>query len=79
VCLVIQLHPHHYPDGPTWVKLIGILLSNLTLAWFAPLLGQQSSLLNNYEAFFEIFIVTFGDSDRECTSTSKLQYLHQGS
>jgi hypothetical protein len=23
--------------------------------------------------------VTFGDSDRECTSTSKLQYLHQGS
>jgi hypothetical protein len=39
------------------------LLSNITLAWFAPLLGQQSSLLNNYEAFFEKFIMIFGDSD----------------
>ncbi len=35
--------------------------------------------LNNYETFFEEFIMTFGNSDGECTSTNKLQSFHQGS
>jgi hypothetical protein len=35
--------------------------------------------LNNFEAFFEEFKMIFGDSDGNCTSTSKLRSLHQGS
>jgi hypothetical protein len=32
VHLVIQLHPHHYIDGPAHVGFIGTLLLGITLA-----------------------------------------------
>jgi hypothetical protein len=35
--------------------------------------------LNNFETFFEEFVMIFGDSDGNSTSISKLQSLHQGS
>ncbi len=38
--LVVQLHPHWYLTSPTQVGLINILLSNMTFAWFAPLLDH---------------------------------------
>jgi hypothetical protein len=34
VQLIIWLHPHHYPNGPAQVGLIGMLLSGTTLANF---------------------------------------------
>ncbi len=79
VCLVIWLHPHHYPYGSAQVRLINILLLGTTLTWFTQLLERQSSLLNNFEAFLKKFIATFGNSNRKCTSTSKLRSFHQGS
>jgi hypothetical protein len=34
--LDIQLHPHHYLNGPTQVGLGSTLLPSITLMWFAP-------------------------------------------
>ncbi len=34
--------------------------------------------MNDFEAFVEKFNATFENSDKECTSISKLQSLHQG-
>jgi hypothetical protein len=79
VRLVIQLHHHHYPDGLAQVKFIIILLSGITLTWFALLFEGQSSLLNNFEAILEEFIATFEDSKIKCTSNNKLQSFRQGS
>jgi hypothetical protein len=79
VHLVIQLHHHHYPDGLAQVRFIIILLSGITLTWFALLLEGQSSLSNNFETILEEFTATFGDSNVKCTSNNKLQSFHQGS
>jgi hypothetical protein len=53
-------------------RLIGTLLLGIALAWFAPFLECQFFLLNNFEAFFEEFGASFGDSDKERTTISKL-------
>jgi hypothetical protein len=79
VRLVIQLHPHQYPIGPTQVGLIGTLLSITTLVWFTPLLEHQSPLLNDFDGFLEEFNPTFRDSDKEHTFTIKIQSIYQGS
>ncbi len=52
-CLVIQLHPHGYPTCLVQVGLIGTLLSNMALVWFALLLKHQSPLLNEFETFLK--------------------------
>jgi len=70
VRLVIQLHPHCYPNYPTHVGLIGTLLLGASLTWFAPLLKRQSPLLNDFKVFVEEFSATFGDFDKEHTSTN---------
>jgi len=77
--LVIQLHPHQYPIGPTQVKLIGALLSGTTFVWFTPLLEHQSPLLNDFDGFLEEFNPTFKDSNKEHTFTIKMQSFCQGS
>jgi hypothetical protein len=41
------------------------LLLGTTLTWFAPFLERQFLLLNNFEAFFEEFGASFGNSDKE--------------
>jgi hypothetical protein len=69
--LVIQLHLHQYLTSPTQVELIGTLLSSTTFTWFAPFLEHQSPILNNFEGFLEEFNATFGDSDKEFTSSIK--------
>ena len=63
VCLVIQLHPSRYPTDASQVGLVGTLLSGTTLAWFVPLLEQESPLLNNFEEFISKFKACFGDTD----------------
>jgi hypothetical protein len=58
MCLDIQLHPHHYLNGPTQVDLVSILLLSITLVWFVPLLEHYSMILKhslkNLMPFFEI-------------------------
>jgi hypothetical protein len=53
------------------------LLLGTTLAWFAPLLKQQTPLLNDLKVFVEEFNTIFGDFDKEHTLTSKLQTFCQ--
>jgi hypothetical protein len=72
VCLFIWLLSHCYPSGLAQVNLINTLLLGTILMWFMPLLKHQSPLLNNFEAFNETFSATFGDLDKEHTSTNKL-------
>ncbi len=79
VCLVIQLHLHQYPIGPTQVEFISILLSSMALTWFTPLLEHQSPLFNDFEMLFEKFNATFGNLDKECTSNIKIRSFYQGS
>jgi hypothetical protein len=55
VHLTIQLHQHCYPNDRTQVGLISTLLSGITLACFAPLLGCQSPFFNYFKAFLENF------------------------
>jgi hypothetical protein len=78
VCLVIRLQPRRYPDGAAQVELVGTLLSGTALAWFAPLLEGQSPLLDDFESFVQEFSATFGDTDKERTSATKLRALQQG-
>jgi len=73
------LHQHYYQNDRTQVGFIGTLLSSTTLAWFTPLLEQQSPLLNHFEAFIGDFGASFSDSNKECTTTSKLRTFHQES
>jgi hypothetical protein len=55
-----------------------MLLLGTSLVWFAPLLEQQSPLLNDLEVFVEEFNTTFEDIDKKCTLTNKLQVFHKG-
>jgi hypothetical protein len=49
MCSFIQLHLHHYPNGPTQVRLINTLSSKMMLTWFAPLFKHQSPSFNNFK------------------------------
>ena len=51
VRLVIKLHPSRYPTNVARVGLVGTLLTGTALAWFAPLLGKHSPLLEDFEGF----------------------------
>jgi hypothetical protein len=69
MCLVIRLHPHWFPIGPTQIGFISILLLGKTLVWFAPLLEHQAPFLNNFETFLKKFNATFGKLDKERISS----------
>ena len=58
--------------------LVGTLLSGTTLAWFAPLLEKQSSLLNNFEEFITEFKACFEDTDSIRKEINKTRRLCQG-
>ena len=60
------------------VGLVGTLLSGTTLAWFAPLLEQESPLLNNFEEFISEFKICFGDTDSVRMTIKKIRRLRQG-
>ncbi len=79
MCLVIWLHFHQHPINPIQVGLIGILLSNMALAWFAPLLEHQSPLFNDFEVFFEKFNATFEHSNKKCMFNIKIRSFCQRS
>ena len=78
VHLVIQMHPTRYPTNASRVGLIGTLLSGTTLAWFAPLLEKESSLLGNFEEPIMDFKAYFRDINSVGTTINKLLRLRQG-
>jgi hypothetical protein len=43
--------------------------------WFMYLLEHQSPLLNDFETFAKEFCATFGNSNKDNTSTSKLDHF----
>ncbi len=75
MCIVIRLHPHQYPTSLVQVGLISTLLLGMALVWFAPLLKHQSPLLNDFEEFIEEFNATFGDFNKKCTYSIKIQFF----
>ena len=52
---------------------IGTLLRGTLLAWFAPLLGKESPLLNDFEEFTSEFKACFGDIDSVRQHSTKNQ------
>ena len=73
VRLVIQMHPSRYPTDVSRVGLVGTLLSGSTLAWFAPLLENESPLLNNFEEFLNEFKACFRDTNSIRTEINKIR------
>ena len=57
------MHHSRYPTDASRVGLVGTVLSGMTLVWFAPLLGKNSHLLNNFEEFISEFKACFGDTN----------------
>ena len=61
-----------YHNDDLQVGLLGSLLSGPALAWFAPLLEDNSELLGDFEHFIHEFEATFGDSDKFRTAANKI-------
>ena len=57
---------------------MGTLLSGTTLAWFAPLLEQESPLLNSFEEIISEFKARFMDTNKVRVTIKKIQKLRQG-
>ena len=72
------MHPSQYPTDVSQVGLVGTSLSGSTLAWFAPLLENESPLLNNFEEFISECKACFGDTDNIRTTINKIRRLRQG-
>ena len=53
------------------------LLSDSALAWFAPLLENESILLNNFEEFISEFKECFGDTNSIRMTINKIRRLRQ--
>lgn len=79
VRLTIRMQPMRYPTDKTQVGLIGTLLSGAALSWFAPLLENNSPLLEDLDGFLEEFTNTFGETDKARTSETKIRTLQQRS
>ncbi|CAG8777446.1 5533_t:CDS:2 [Cetraspora pellucida] len=77
--LVIRLQPSRYPDDRTQVGLLGSLLTGSALAWFTPLLEQQSSLLDDFNSFVEEFEATFENLEKVRTAANRIRKLTQRS
>jgi hypothetical protein len=65
VNLFLWLHFFRYHDDSIQMAFIGSLLSKNAISWFATFLEKRSSVLQDMAQFEALFIVTFGDSDRE--------------
>ena len=76
--LIIQLHPHRYPDDSTQVGLIGSLLIGTALAWLAPLIESNDAILRNFPVFVHEFEATFGEADKAQVAANKIRLLVQG-
>ena len=57
---MLMTHPSQYHTDVSRVGLVGTLLSDSALAWFAPLLENESPLRNNFEEFLSEFKACFG-------------------
>ena len=79
VRLIIRMQPGMYHNDELQVGLFGSLLSGHALAWFTPLLENESELLSNFEALIHEIEATFGDSDKMRTASNKIWSLTQGS
>jgi Retrotransposon gag protein len=76
--LVFKLNPNRYCSDPSKVGVIGTLLCDKALAWFAPYLERGDPVLNNYQAFRSLLFSTFEEA-RSVTSAAQLSKLRQGS
>jgi hypothetical protein len=76
--LIIKTHSRRYVTTSDKIGLVGTLLKGPALAWFAPLLEKESSLLNDFEKFIKNLEETFGDADKERTAATKIRTLKQG-
>ena len=73
---MIQTHPSRYPIDASRAGLVSTLLSDTTLAWFAPLLEQESPMLNKFGEFIlSEFKACFGDTDSVSTKINKIRRL----
>ncbi len=77
--MIIFLQPQRYPTKESRVGLIGTLLKEQALSWFAPLFEMRSPILSNFEVFFETFAEAFGKHDKARWATTKIPSLCQGS
>ena len=67
------MHPNIYPTDTMRVGLVGTLLLETTLTWFAPLLEKKSSLLQDFEGFINLRIsAKFEDTDSVRTAINKI-------
>jgi hypothetical protein len=81
ISLVFQLNPTRYESDATKVATVGTLLHGDALAWFNPLLENQSAhseTLNSWPLFKKSLTDTFGELDLETISASKIRTLLQG-
>ena len=58
--------------------LVGTLLTEQALSWFAPLFEKRSPILSNFETFLEAFAEAFGKHDKARWATTKIRSLRQG-
>ncbi len=81
ISLVFQLNPTRYESDATKVATVGTLLYGDALAWFNPLLDNQSAhseTLNSWPLFKKSLTDTFVELDLETISASKIRTLLQG-
>ena len=78
VRLITILQPQRYPTDATCVGLIGTLLTEQALSWFAPLFEKNAAILSNFEAFLGAFSEAFGEHDKIRLATTKIRSLLQG-
>jgi hypothetical protein len=75
VWLTTTLQPECYPTEQSQVGLVGTLLTEQALSWYAPLLERRALVLNNFEAFLAAFAKAFKDHDKAHSTTIKIFVL----
>jgi hypothetical protein len=75
VRLITILQPKRYPTEQSRVGLVGTLLTEQTLSWFAPLFERRVHVLNNFEAFLVVFAEAIEDHDKARSATTKIRVL----
>ena len=60
------------------MELVGTLLTEQALSWFAPLFEKNATILSNFKAFFGAFSEAFGEHDKIRSATMKIRSLRQG-
>jgi hypothetical protein len=79
VQLITILQPERYPTEQSRVGIIGTLLTEQALSWFALLFERKALVLNNFEAFLGALAEVFKDHDKAHSATTKIRILWQGS